>query len=131
MLYEIMCIATAIYFEARGEPIAGQYAVAQVVINRVHDPRYPDDACSVVYDGGEDRYQCQFSFYCDGKSDQPENDVSWRVAQLIARAVYEGRSAPIVGEATHYHATRVNPGWAHTGQRVAKISDHVFYRGVK
>jgi spore germination cell wall hydrolase CwlJ-like protein len=131
MLYEIMCIATAIYFEARGEPIAGQYAVAQVVINRVHDPRYPDDACSVVYDGGEDRYQCQFSFYCDGKSDQPEDGVSWRVAQLIARAVYEGRSAPIVGEATHYHATRVNPGWAHTGQRVAKISDHVFYRGVK
>lgn len=131
MLYEIMCIATAIYFEARGEPIAGQYAVAQVVMNRTHDPRYPDDACSVVYDGGEDRYQCQFSFFCDGKSDQPEDDVSWRVAQLIARAVYEGKSAPIVGEATHYHATRVNPDWAHTGQRVAKISDHVFYEEVK
>ena len=53
MLYEVMCIATAIYFEARGEPLAGRFAVAEVVINRMHDPRYPDDACSVVYDGGE------------------------------------------------------------------------------
>jgi spore germination cell wall hydrolase CwlJ-like protein len=132
MLYEIMCLAMAIYHEARGEPIAGQYAVAQVVMNRVHDPRYPSDACSVVYDGGETRHECAFSFYCDGKSDQPDlNSVSWYSAQLIAAAVYEGRSAPVVGEATHYHATRVRPDWASTGQVVGRVNDHVFYRGVK
>ena len=131
MLYEVMCIATAIYFEARGEPIDGQYAVGQVIMNRTHDPRYPSDACSVVYDGGEALHECQFSFFCDGLSDQPEDNVSWRVAQVIARAVYEGRAAPMVGEATHYHTVRVNPDWAQTGQEVAKISDHVFYEAVK
>lgn len=75
MLYEVMCIAMAIYWEARGEPVKGQFAVGQVVMNRVHDPRYPSDACSVVYDGGEVRNECQFSFFCDGKSDQPTDYV--------------------------------------------------------
>jgi len=131
ILYEVMCIAMAVYWEARGEPIDGQYAVAQVVMNRVHDPRYPDDACSVVYEGGETRNECQFSFYCDGKSDQPTDDVPWRVAQLIAAAVYEGRAAPVVGGATHYHAARVHPDWASSGYVVATVNDHVFYRGVK
>ena len=131
MLYEVMCIAMAIYWEARGEPIEGQFAVGQVIINRMHDPRYPSDACSVVYEGGEARHECQFSFYCDGRSDQPTDYVPWKVAQLIAQAVYEGRAAPVIGEATHYHATRVRPDWASTGQVVGKINQHVFYRGVK
>lgn len=132
MLYEVMCIATAIYFEARGEPLAGRFAVAEVVMNRMNDPRYPSDACSVVYDGGETYRECAFSFYCDGKSDQPDTDsVAWYSAQLIAAAVYEGRSAPVVGDATHYPARWVHPDWAHTGQQVATINDHVFYRGVK
>ena len=131
MFYEIMCIATAIYFEARGEPISGQYAVGQVIMNRTYDPRYPDDACSVVYDGGETKYECQFSFYCDGKSDQPTDEMSWRVAQLIARAVYEGAASPVIGQATHYHSVNVQPWWATTGHVVAKISDHVFYEEVK
>jgi len=132
MLYEVMCIATAIYFEARGEPLAGRFAVAEVVMNRMNDPRYPSDACSVVYDGGETRHECAFSFYCDGKSDQPDtNSVAWYSAQLIAAAVYEGRSAPVVGDATHYHAKRVHPDWANTGQQVATINDHVFYKDVK
>jgi len=132
MLYEVLCIATAIYFEARGEPLAGRFAVAEVVMNRMNDPRYPSDACSVVYDGGETRHECAFSFYCDGKSDQPDtNSVAWYSAQLIAAAVYEGRSAPVVGDATHYHAKRVHPDWANTGQQVATINDHVFYKDVK
>ena len=132
MLYEIMCIAVAIYFEARGEPLAGRFAVAEVVINRMRDPRYPSDACSVVYDGGETLHECAFSFYCDGKSDQPDlNSVDWDSAQRVAQAVYEGRSAPVVGEATHYHSVNVQPWWATTGHVVAKISDHVFYEAVK
>lgn len=131
MLYEVMCIAMAIYWEARGEPIEGQYAVAQVVMNRMHDPRYPNDACSVVYEGGEVRDECQFSFFCDGKSDQPTEDIPWRVAQLIADAVYQGRAAPEVGGATHYHAKRVRPDWARTGDVVATVNDHIFYEGVR
>lgn len=131
MLYEVMCIAMAVYWEARGEPIEGQFAVGQVVINRMHDPRYPSDACSVVYEGGEVRNECQFSFYCDGRSDQPIDTVSWKLSQLIAEAVYSGRGFPVIGEATHYHATRVRPDWASTGDVVATVNDHVFYRGVK
>ena len=132
MLYEIMCIAMAVYWEARGEPLAGRFAVAEVIMNRTHDPRYPDDACSVVYDGGETRHECEFSFFCDGKSDQPDiNSVAWYSAQLIARAVYEGRSAPVVGDATHYHTRWVHPKWARSGAVVATVNDHIFYRGVK
>ena len=132
MLYEVMCIAMAVYWEARGEPLAGRFAVAEVVMNRTTDPRYPSDACSVVYDGGETPSECAFSFYCDGKSDQPDlNSVYWRSAQRVAQAVYEGRSAPVVGDATHYHAKRVHPDWARSGYVVATINEHVFYRGVK
>ena len=132
MLYEIMCIAVAIYWEARGEPLAGRFAVAEVIMNRTHDPRYPDDACGVVYDGGETYQECEFSFFCDGKSDQPDiNSVAWYSAQLIARAVYEGRSAPVVGDATHYHARWVHPKWARSGAVVATVSNHIFYEGVK
>lgn len=139
MLYEVMCIAMAIYWEARGESLEGQFAVGQVVMNRVRDPRYPSDACSVVYDAHyytwdpqlPVRNQCQFSFYCDGKSDQPQDHVPWRVAQLVAAAVYEQRADPIVGDATHYHALRVQPHWAVGGEVVARIQDHVFYTGVQ
>ena len=132
ILYEVMCIAMAVYWEARGEPLAGRFAVAEVVINRMHDPRYPDDACGVVYDGGETPDECAFSFYCDGKSDQPDiTSVSWYSAQRVAQAVYEGRSAPVVGEATHYHARWVHPDWASSGHVVATIDNHIFYRGVR
>ena len=113
ILYEVMCIAMAVYWEARGEPLAGRFAVAEVVINRMHDPRYPSDACSVVYDGGE------------------TPSVYWHSAQRVAQAVYEGRSAPVVGEATHYHALWVHPDWARGSHVVATIDNHVFYRGVK
>ena len=132
MFYEIMCIAVAIYFEARGEPLAGRFAVAEVVINRMRDPRYPSDACSVVYDGGEALHECAFSFYCDGKSDQPDlNSVDWDSAQRVAQAVYEGRSAPVVGEATHYHALWVHPDWVLGSHVVATVANHIFYKGVK
>lgn len=132
MLYEVMCIAMAVYWEARGEPLAGRFAVAEVVVNRTRDPRYPSDACSVVYDGGEGRHECEFSFYCDGKSDQPDlNSIAWLSAQRVARAVYEHRTEPVVGEATHYHARWVRPDWASSGAVVARIDSHVFYEDVK
>lgn len=132
MLYEVMCIAMAIYWEARGEPFEGQVAVAQVIMNRVHDPRYPSDACSVVYDtrGTLDapwRHQCQFSFFCDGKSDEPKDFARWWISQAVADAVYHGRAgAP--GDATHYHKITVTPYWADPKAVVAKVSRHVFYQ---
>jgi len=132
MLYAVLSIATAVYFQARGEPLAGRFAVAEVVMNRTTDPRYPSDACSVVYDGGETRHECAFSFYCDGKSDQPDiTSLAWYSAQRVAQAVYEGRSASVVGEATHYHARWVHPDWASSGYVVATIDNHVFYKDVK
>jgi spore germination cell wall hydrolase CwlJ-like protein len=78
----LMCVAMAVYFEARGEPTAGQIAVAQVIRNRIEDPRYPDNACDVVkqgyyWNGIPIRNKCQFSFYCDGKSDDPKNKQAW------------------------------------------------------
>jgi spore germination cell wall hydrolase CwlJ-like protein len=85
----LMCVAMAVYFEARGEPTAGQIAVAQVIRNRIEDPRYPDNACDVVkqgyyWNGVPIRNKCQFSFYCDGKSDDPKNKQAWFNSFYIA-----------------------------------------------
>jgi len=130
----LVCIAVAVYFEARGEPGAGQIAVAQVIRNRVEDPRYPDNACAVVkqgyyWNGNPIRNKCQFSFYCDGKSDNPRNTQSWYNALYIAHL---SKSVPDTTEgATHYHSTKVFPEWAYTGEITTKINKHIFYTGVK
>jgi spore germination cell wall hydrolase CwlJ-like protein len=137
MINSLLCVALAIYFEAQSEPALGQIAVAQVIYNRLEDSRYPDTACDVVKQGHYQndkpiRNQCQFSFYCDGKSDQPDiTSLAWYSAQRVAQAVYEGRSAPVVGDATHYHARWVHPDWASSGYVVATVNDHVFYKDVK
>ena len=130
----LVCIAVAVYFEARGEPGAGQIAVAQVIRNRVEDPRYPDNACAVVkqgyyWNGNPIRNKCQFSFYCDGKSDNPRNTQSWYNALYIAHL---SKSVPDTTEgATHYHSTKVFPEWAYTGEITTKINKHIFYTGVR
>ena len=85
----MMCVAMAVYFEARGEPTAGQIAVAHVIQNRIEDPRYPDNACNVVqqgyyWNGVPIRNKCQFSFYCDGRSDEPRNKQAWFNSLYIA-----------------------------------------------
>lgn len=129
----LMCVALAIYFEARGEPPAGQIAVAQVIRNRIEDPRYPAEACAVVKQGhywGDHpiKDRCQFSFYCDGKSDKPRNQSAWRKALYIAHMA--GLIPDQTGGATHYHSTKVSPGWAYTGTLTAQIQGHLFYTGV-
>jgi N-acetylmuramoyl-L-alanine amidase len=108
----LMCVAMAVYFEARGEPTAGQIAVAQVIRNRIEDPRYPDNACDVVkqgyyWNGVPIRNKCQFSFYCDGKSDDPKNKQAWFNSLYIARL--SGFIPDITDGATHYHSTKVFP----------------------
>ncbi len=126
---EQKCLATAIYFEARGEHLIGQAAVAQVVLNRVRNPTYPDTICKVVYQNDDWRNRCQFSFACDGIPDRVTSPRHWKVAQEIAMAVTAGKIfIDDVGSSTHYHAVYVRPRWASTMEKMKKIGLHVFYR---
>ncbi len=123
------CLANAIYFEARSEPVRGQMAVAQVVLNRVFSGVYPDDVCSVVYQNAHRRLACQFTFACDGKSKAIADRGSWGRSMRIARQTLDGQIyLPEVGKSTHYHATYVSPTWARTMHRLVRHGVHNFYR---
>ena len=135
-----ICLALNTYHEAKNQSLVGQVATAQVVMNRVADSRYPNTVCEVVKQGpkykGSDvpvRHKCQFSWFCDGKSDEPKKDSKeWFKAQDYARIVVSGRIALDVTEgATHYHATYVRPAWAKTKTRTTRIERHIFYRWEK
>jgi hypothetical protein len=124
------CLADAVYFEARGEPIRGQMAVAQVVMNRVFSGRYPNNVCGVVYQNANRRLACQFTFACEGKNlnriDEPE---MWTQAKRIAKDTLDGKIwLAEVGHATHYHAYWAHPSWVHEMARVYKLGVHTFYR---
>ncbi|QLF69541.1 cell wall hydrolase [Peteryoungia desertarenae] len=126
---EQKCLAEGIYFEARGESVKGQAAVAQVILNRVRNPYYPNSICGVVYQNQDWRNRCQFSFACDRIPDRIGSPRHWQIAKDIAMAVTAGKIwFPEVGSATHYHATYVWPAWAPTMKRVDKIGKHIFYR---
>jgi len=132
---EVQCMALNIYYEARGSNLADKAAVADVVLNRVNDTRYPNTVCEVVKQGLQDtngnmrRNKCQFSWYCDGKHDRPQNQDLYVEAQGIAwNMVEENKYRGITEGATHYHATYVNPRWASTLQLVGRIGAHIFYR---
>ena len=136
MISSIICLATMIYFEARNQPLIGQLAVASVVINRVADDRYPQGICAVVTQGKIDnppeapvlRDQCQFSFFCDGKSDEPKDEAAFRIAVEIASGVLgSGWLDPTEGS-THYHSIDVQPAWAKKMIRKVRIEDHIFYK---
>ncbi len=140
---QVVCMAQNIYHEARGDNYAGQLAVADVVLNRVADPRYPDTICGVVkqaklskwwLDQGKEvpiKHKCQFSWYCDGKSDEITNETSWHDALSVSYTmIYSGVYTGITEGATHYHATYVDPYWASSNQMtlIGPIGDHIFYR---
>ncbi len=116
---ELECLAKVVLYEAGSEPRAGQLAVAQVVMNRVRSPRFPNSICGVVYQRG------QFSAI---RSYQPPRGGRWNRAMALAREVTSGEAAPVVGRALYFHATRVRPAFARTQTRVAQIGGHVFYR---
>ena len=122
------CLAQAVYFEARGEPYEGQLAVAQVVLNRVVDDRYPNSICAVVFENETWRHRCQFSFACDGRSDRPRNLGAWIDALKTARLASTGRLRDLTYASTHYHAEYVKPKWAKRFLRTVKIGRHAFYR---
>ncbi|RWX77149.1 cell wall hydrolase [Neorhizobium lilium] len=126
---EQQCLSSGIYFEARGESVKGQAAVAQVILNRVRNPSYPKTICDVVYQNEDWRNRCQFSFACDNIQDRIRSQEHWDMAREVAMAVTAGKIwLPEVGSATHYHAVYVRPAWAKTMKKVGRIGLHVFYR---
>jgi spore germination cell wall hydrolase CwlJ-like protein len=125
---ERRCLSTAIYFEARGEPERGQVAVAQVILNRVRSPVFPQTICGVVYQG-QMRKGCQFSFACDGHSDTPRDNEQWALAQDLSKRIMSGELwLPEVGYSTFYHANYVSPRWARRMNKVDRIGAHIFYK---
>ncbi|MCR9124364.1 MAG: cell wall hydrolase [Phyllobacteriaceae bacterium] len=126
---EQKCLAEGIYFEARGEIARGQAAVAQVILNRVRNPSFPNSICGVVYQNRHWRNRCQFSFACDGIRDRITEPHMWQKAKDIAMATTAGKIwLDEVGSSTHYHATYVNPRWARSMKRLTRIGLHIFYR---
>ncbi len=132
---ELSCLARAIYFEARGEPVFGQVAVGRVILNRVASEAYPDSICAVVYENADRLNACQFSFACDGQPDRIRDHRSWgrileRAAILINgwRECMRGTvSTGLLSVSTHYHATYVSPRWADDMIRTGRIGRHLFF----
>ena len=122
------CLAEAIYFEARGETLIGQFAVAEVILNRVDSTRFPDTVCGVVNEGADSGGGCQFSYKCDGKSDSPTEQDAHRRIGKIAWAMLQGKPRILTGKATFYHTTAVQPRWARKFVQTARIGEHLFYR---
>ena len=133
MVSVIACLAMAIYFEARSEPIAGQLAVAQVIENRVSSRHYPSDVCEVVKEGPvyksghPKRNMCQFSFWCDGKPETINDNNAWQTALRITKSV---KDIDVSEGATHYHSVDVSPSWRYTMQTTVVIGRHIFYRPI-
>jgi spore germination cell wall hydrolase CwlJ-like protein len=123
------CLAEAVYFEARGEAVRGQIAVAQVVMNRTFSGFYPTTVCGVVYQNKHRHYACQFTFACDNVADVVREPEMWDRAKKIAKAVLDGQLwLPEVGKSTHYHAYWVRPSWVHEMKKMYKFGVHTFYR---
>jgi hypothetical protein len=123
------CLSSAIYFEARGEPVTGQIAVAQVIMNRVFSGFYPHDVCGVVYQNASRFLACQFTFACNGRGETVNEPDAWERAERIARDMLDGKLwLDDVGKATHYHAYWVHPWWTHLMRNLTEIGVHTFYR---
>ena len=122
------CLTSAIYYEAGQEPLEGQRAVAQVVLNRARHPAFPASICGVVYEGSTRATGCQFTFTCDGSLYRGADAAGWRRAYKVAEAAISGYVHAPVGNATHYHANYVVPYWAPTLAKNAIVGTHIFYR---
>jgi spore germination cell wall hydrolase CwlJ-like protein len=129
---DLRCLAENIYFEARGEPLRGQYAIAEVTMNRLNAPNFPHTICEVVHDTRWDRIRRRLIAHFSWtkivlKSEEPSGRA-WDQAMAVATAVYDNAYLPVVPDALYYHATNVTPYWAEGKQPIAKIGNHVFYR---
>ena len=122
------CLSQALYFEARGESVLGQFAVAEVILNRVKSAAYPDSICGVIKQGSGRRHRCQFSFYCDGRAEIIHEPKAFEQVGKIAKIKIDGAQQSLTGGATHYHTKAVNPSWSRVFPRTATIGYHHFYR---
>ena len=132
------CMAKNIYFEAGNQPVAGKIAVSHVVLNRMYSPSYPDNICDVIYQArwrtdwkGKEvpvRHMCQFSWFCDGKSDDPVDSDTWMFSLMVANSVLNGDFSDITEGSTHYHADSVHPYWSDSLNKVVTIDNHIFYK---
>jgi spore germination cell wall hydrolase CwlJ-like protein len=122
------CMTAAIYYEAATEPLDGQRAVAQVILNRVRHPAFPHTVCGVVFQGSERTTGCQFSFTCDGSLARVPSVTGWARARQVASGALAGLVYSPVGWATHYHANYVVPYWASSLVKTATVGAHIFYR---
>ncbi|MGE0596699.1 MAG: cell wall hydrolase [Hyphomonadaceae bacterium] len=125
---EANCLSQAIYYEARGESAQGQFAVAEVVMNRVRSRAYPNTVCGVVYQGSHRVTGCQFTFTCDGSLNRRPRGPAWAQSQEIASQVLMGYARPMTQRATHYHTGAVNPVWSAGLVETTRIGSHIFYR---
>ena len=122
------CLAQALYFEARGESVKGQFAVAEVILNRVDSDSFPDTVCGVINQGTGKKFRCQFTYTCDGRDEVIRNKKVYIQLGKIAGLMLDGADRGLTSGATHYHTKSVNPRWARTFTRTATIGVHYFYR---
>jgi len=125
---ELDCLSEAVYYEARSEDTIGQLAVAEVVMNRVANPHYPQTVCGVVFQGASTGGVCQFSFACDGSMRKHREPGAWARAERVAARALSGGVMNEVGNATHFHTINVSPGWGPRLVRVSQVGLHIFYR---
>lgn len=125
---EWRCLTEALYFEARGEPVFGQVAVAEVIMNRVASDRFPSTLCGVINQGTGKRYQCQFSYTCDGLAERISEPAAYARMGKVARLVMDGAAPSLTDGATHYHTNAVRPKWAKVYTQTKRIGVHIFYR---
>jgi spore germination cell wall hydrolase CwlJ-like protein len=122
------CLSEALYFEARGETVKGQFAVAEVIMNRVAHSRFPQTLCGVINQGTGKKYGCQFTYTCDGIAEKINEPRAFSRVSKVARAVIDSKAPNLTNGATHYHTTAVSPGWGQVYTKVARIGVHIFYR---
>lgn len=125
---EWACLTEALYFEARGEDLRGQIAVAEVILNRVDSRRYPGTVCGVISQGQHRRNACQFSFRCDGQPEEFHETKAYDQVGKVAMLMLKGRNRVLTEGATHYHTRSVRPGWSRRLTKTAEIGTHLFYR---
>ena len=125
---DVRCLSEALYFEARGESVRGQFAVAEVILNRVDSALYPDTVCGVIHQGTGRKYQCQFTYTCDGIPDVIREKDAFEAVAKVASVMANGGPRVLTEGATHYHTKAVNPNWARKFPRTATIGVHHFYR---
>jgi spore germination cell wall hydrolase CwlJ-like protein len=122
------CLAEALYFEARGETVKGQFAVAEVIMNRVKSAQFPDTLCSVINQGTGRRYQCQFTYTCDGHEEVIHEKRAYARVAKVAKLVIDGAAPQLTQGATYYHTTAVRPRWSRSFTKTMRIGVHLFYR---